>query len=679
MKHRADIFRDSLIPADGGYRSLADIFSRDRSPARISGTPTEKIAFYRLIFGISQAAVRVRDEEEKKSLGLDGFSEACLGYLEKHSDEFFLYGDKPFLQFPQIDSLKGITVRSDYMRDIPDVAHRNDPIARTGRIAEGVHTPEEDLSMLLQLDGYALGGKRISRTAPLTPGYDKSISGKSGPFLGSGYGYLHTMILGRTVLETAYLSLLTDESILRIRRDIRLGARPPWEDMPKGEDDERAREIKDSIWAWYTPLSRFMHLRDGGIEITEGIQYPGSPRLGHIDPFLTVTGDADNPEKLSVLYADPARQPWRSLPAMLQAAYKADGTSTCPIIRENLRFASEIGSFSICSIGIRVRKSAGSEQMLKGTDDTVLSEFHIGQGQAGELGYAAMCSLVKEAEELAEALRKAMVMYRLKGCRDDPASAKKAAAAAAADFWSRADSISERIVGIAGEPSDEQIVRIREELGLMLLASYSEHGPLLRERGYLAWLYFSPGKGVDSMDYTRKARPECFRFVSGAFRGIAESSSARGSVRMAETSGQDWAAAPFLASCGMPDDGKWEIYLLIAEAILRDGRTRDGNLGFGEAMNELLGPPEDMDYPMRMKGIMTVSSVDDAIMSLRPLMSLIASRGTRISYALLLSDLVDMDEGRIDEVLRKWSWEYCWPRWKRKKNIKEETNGNVPD
>lgn len=678
MKHRADIFRDSLIPADGGYRSLADIFSRDRSPARISGTPTERIAFYRLIFGIAQAAVRVRDEEEKKAIGIDGFSRSCLGYLRNHSDEFLLYGDKPFLQFPQLDDLKDITIRRDYMRDIPDVAHRNDPVVRSGRILECAHTPADDLSMLLQLDGYALGGKRISRTAPLTEGYDRSTSGKPGPFLGAGYGYLHSMIFGKNVLETAYLSLLTDESILRIRRDIRLGVLPPWEDMPEGEDNERAREIRDSIWAWYTPLSRFMHLVDGGIEITEGIKYPGSPRLGHVDPFITVMGDADDPKKISVLYADPSRQPWRSLPAMLQAAYKADGTSTCPIIRENLRFASENGSFSVASIGIRVRTAVGSEQMLKGTDDTVLSEFHIGNGQTGELGYAAMCSLVKEAEDLADALRKAVVMYRMKGCRDDPASARKAAASAVAGFWSQADSISDRIVGIAADVSEERIARLKEELRTMMLMSYSAHGPLIRERGYLAWLYFMPGRGED-MDYIRKARPECFRFVAGAFRGITQSSSARGAVRTAENSGHDWVAAPFLASCGMPYDGRWEIYLLIAEAILRDGRTRDGNLGFGEAMNELLGPPEDMDYPGRMKGIMTASSVDDAIMSLRPLMSLIASKGTRISYALLLSDLVDMEEGRIDEVLRKWSWEYCWPRWKRKKDIKEETDGNVPD
>src|SRR5690554_5100000 len=102
MENRFNLVDEPWLPvADHGRVSLRDIFSNPEYQS-LGGNPIQKIAVFKLLLAIAQAAVTPEDEKGWYQLGAQGMAEKCLAYLEQWYDRFYLYGDKPFLQMPAI-------------------------------------------------------------------------------------------------------------------------------------------------------------------------------------------------------------------------------------------------------------------------------------------------------------------------------------------------------------------------------------------------------------------------------------------------------------------------------------------------------------------------------------------------------------------------------------------------
>src|SRR5699024_8946590 len=64
--------------------------------------PIQKMAVFKLLLAITQAAATPSDEKSWQALGVEQMARKCLIYLNKWHDRFYLYGEKPFLQMPKV-------------------------------------------------------------------------------------------------------------------------------------------------------------------------------------------------------------------------------------------------------------------------------------------------------------------------------------------------------------------------------------------------------------------------------------------------------------------------------------------------------------------------------------------------------------------------------------------------
>ena len=106
MINQFNLVDEPWIPvADHGKVSLKQLFAQDGYKA-LGGNPIQKIALFKLLFAISQAAATPKDELEWRAMSTQQLAEKCIAYLDKWYDSFYLYGLYPFLQMPNIDKAK---------------------------------------------------------------------------------------------------------------------------------------------------------------------------------------------------------------------------------------------------------------------------------------------------------------------------------------------------------------------------------------------------------------------------------------------------------------------------------------------------------------------------------------------------------------------------------------------
>lgn len=194
-----------VIPGD--LASLKEIFS-SRELVSLGGNPRQKVALLKFLLSVAQAARTPEDNAEWAAMGTSGLSEACLEYLDRWRDRFFLFGERPFLQMP-VKGAKAIPIAALE----PEKAYGNNPRLSHIQCSRRLSSPEKALILLSQM-GMCLGGKRPDRSFSLADGYVKRTAA-CGP--GIGYlGLLHSFLLGRSILETVWLNLLTMETIGQI-------------------------------------------------------------------------------------------------------------------------------------------------------------------------------------------------------------------------------------------------------------------------------------------------------------------------------------------------------------------------------------------------------------------------------------------------------------------------------
>lgn len=369
-QNRFNVVDEAWIPvADNGLISLRDLFSRVGLQS-LGGTALQKVALFKFLMAIVQAARTPKNTEEWTQLGVQGLSCAVLEYLERWHDSFWLYGSKPFLQMPAVKK----ACLQKYAAVLPEVSSGNTTVLTQWQHSRPLSDADKVLLVIVNM-GCCFGGKKTDPHVVLSPGVVKSSSGKGGPSLCS-IGLLHTFLTGSSIVESLWFNMLTLQDIAdRPVFTNGLGV-PPWEVMPQGEVCPVAEQLKASLMGRLVPMARFCLLEDEGLRFVEGLQYLDY-RDGHVDPSASVQVGG---KKVRMLWADPAKRPWRSLTAMLSFILE-DNANTgfeCAHLRVGLPRLAENGmtDFGIWSGGVKVSSNSG-EQYLSGADDMVESEIRL--------------------------------------------------------------------------------------------------------------------------------------------------------------------------------------------------------------------------------------------------------------------------------------------------------------
>lgn len=371
-KNRFNLIDEPWIPAAGkGLVSLNQIFSDNKITA-LGGNPVEKIAVFKLLLAIAQSAYTPANEQEWKKLGVAGLQKKILSYLNEQHDNFWLYGEKPFLQMHAIRKAKKTSFGDVQMM----VATGNTTVVTQFQQEKSLSDAEKAM-LVLTLMGFALGGKKTDNSVVLTPGYNlksnekgKPSTGKPGPSL-AYMGLLHSFLFGISLQESIYYNLFTKDYITAMQIFPELIGSAPWEQMPTGELDDTAKKLTASYMGRLISLNRFILLDIDGIHYSEGIAHPNYAD-SVFDLSITIDFSASKPK---VLWANPEKKPWRQLSSLL-SFIKSTQSFNCFQLKNSFNRAHEMDFFTIWSGGVRISSNAG-EQYLSGTDDFVESEIKL--------------------------------------------------------------------------------------------------------------------------------------------------------------------------------------------------------------------------------------------------------------------------------------------------------------
>lgn len=478
IENQFSLINEPWIPiSDVGKVNLKQFFSETTYRA-LGGNPIQKIALMKLLLAIAQAAATPDDDSTWEELGTKGLARNCLAYLEKWSDSFWLYGEKPFLQIPAIAQAATQSIGAV----LPEIATGNTTVLNAIQIEKNLDDAEKAL-LIVQLMGFGLGGKKTDNSLVLSTGYSgksnekgKPSTGKAGASLGF-MGFLHNFLQGQTLLETLWLNLLTREQIEDLPYAEGLGV-APWENMPTGEDCATARQLQNSLMGRLIPLSRFCLLNETGLHYSEGIAH-SDYKVGMIDPSVAIN-HATKPAK--VLWVDTERRPWRFLTALLGFMEANRGGFDCAYIKQGLlRARRVIPQLGLWSGGLRVSSNAG-EQYVSGSDDFVESVTFMACDYLGETWYSQLKLEMAELDQLAKIVYGATFNF----FKSQTMDGKNQAAAASNLFWQLCERKFQDLVNACGE-GDEKTKALRKIFADFANTAYNAYCPNDTARQLTAW------------------------------------------------------------------------------------------------------------------------------------------------------------------------------------------------
>ena len=496
IKNRYNLVDEDWIPiADVGRVSLKQIFTETDYRA-LGGNPVQKIAITKLLLAISQAACTPEDEDEWTKLGADGLAAKCLDYLTEHYDDFWLYGEKPFLQMPQIAQAATQSIGAV----LPEIATGNTTVLNSIQTESELSDADKTM-LIIQLMGFGLGGKKTDNDTVLSAGYlgktkdnGKGTTGKAGTSLGF-MGFLHNFLQGETLLQTLWLNLFTQEQIADFPYSEGLGV-APWEQMPDGENCDVAQQLQNSLMGRLIPLSRFCLLNESGLHYSEGIAHL-SYKEGKIDPSVAANFSGKDAK---VLWVDTERRPWRFLTAMLSFMEANGNGFSCHHIRLGLERIGDVSlpKIGVWSGGLRVSSNAG-EQYVSGSDDFVESITFLNPADFGSIWYTRLKLEMADLEQLAKIVYGATMGFY----KSQKSEGKNEAAQASHLFWQLCERRFQNLVYACGEGENETKA-LRKTFAHFANTAYNRYCPQDTSRQLDAWAENLPNLGK----YLKDTKPQ---------------------------------------------------------------------------------------------------------------------------------------------------------------------------
>ncbi|HPN84134.1 MAG TPA: type I-E CRISPR-associated protein Cse1/CasA [Victivallales bacterium] len=243
--------------------SLKDIYKNALSYRDLALNPPQRISVMRLLICITQAALDGPDDEKDWLSCESRIIPESLKYLEKHSDKFDLYGDKPFLQVAKCDLISNAVCDK---LNFGLAAGDNQTLFDHGATTQGRIRDDAWLALnILTYHCFCPSGL-IGETK-----WANSTTGKSSSHAPCIQGNpLHTILKGGTILETIHLNLLTKKTV--IAPNCKWGF-PVWENMPSSQNDSR-----DTYLGRLVPLSRLIKVETQQIiTLANGLKYSRLP------------------------------------------------------------------------------------------------------------------------------------------------------------------------------------------------------------------------------------------------------------------------------------------------------------------------------------------------------------------------------------------------------------------
>lgn len=497
MENRFNLIDEPWIPvADHGRVSLKQIFSNPDYRS-LGGNPIQKIALLKLLLAIAQSAATPKDEADWKTLGSEGLAQRCLAYLDKWHDRFYLYGEKPFLQMPNICKAKQYSLGSA----VPEVSTGNTTVLSQVQVERQLDNADKAL-LITTISGFSLGGKKADNSIVLSRGYGGKFNSKGnastpkpGPSLGDK-GFLHSFIFLGNVVESIWINLLTHMQVKKIGIYPEGVGVAPWEKMPDGEDCAQAKILKASLIGRLVPLSRFCWLSNEGFHNTEGIIHSGYAD-GVFDPTMAVNFTGNSPQ---VLLADPDKRPWRELTALLGfLETKENQGFRCECLYYGVDRAVDItGGFSLWSGGLKVFKHSTGEQYVS-TGDFVESTIWLESKALGEPWIEQLKREMAELESLSKILWSKVFSY-FKELRTDNGKKKantyagKVASQAKHLFWQLCERDFQNLVDHCDQTEESAIARqkLRHRFADYSQQAYDKYCPRATARQLDAWAKCRP-------------------------------------------------------------------------------------------------------------------------------------------------------------------------------------------
>jgi CRISPR system Cascade subunit CasA len=500
VTNRFNLIDEPWIPVAGAGRvSLLTLFS-DPSLGTIGGTPIEKIALFKLVMAIAQAAQTPADEVAYQALTSAGLAEQCRAYLAAHHAAFFLYGERPFLQIPAIKA----AALQPYGAILPDVSTGNTTVLLATQIERPLSDAERAVLLVTQM-GFALGGKKTDNSVTLSAGYQRKKNDKGKPSTGKAgpsvefLGVLHSFIEGPSLQDTVLLNLMTDDGIARSQMFPGGVGVAPWEAMPTGEDCATARELVQSLMGRLIPLCRFCLLTDNGLHYSEGILHPGY-KDGITDPSTTalLTG-----KKPSILWVDPQKRPWRSVTALLGVMTAGDAMF-CRQVQIGMGRAVQAGiPIRLWSGGLRVSSNAG-EQYVSGADDFVDSDVTLPPNVTDDIGFQEL----KAEMEALDAVSRIVYSSVSKYCAEVKVDGKGRAGKACELYWQLCERHFQGLLNAcyAGDGKAEALSSLHRVFTQCALQSFDSFCPQGTARQLNAWAKARPKAPLFNREKARKGR-----------------------------------------------------------------------------------------------------------------------------------------------------------------------------
>ena len=430
--------------------SLYQCFSLS-TKGELGGNPLQHMAVLRLLMAIAQRACLLEDEEEWKKVGAEGLSKCCLEYLRDHYDDFWLYGDKPFLQDPSIIDFKDGAKSMIGVYELPQLPSENEGLMR----ADNPLFMKKDSNLalfLLLLQCYAFKSYANSEKGHCAPA--------SSPAFGKGYLYSH--LYGKTIMETIWMNYLTMDTLVSLYGRVSFNdSLPPWERFPSLEIEQ---EYTNSIWDWYIPCCRRLLVAECNLIMLSGLHCSNenSSKEVWIDPFISIKKQKNEQVIIKTEYS---KSPWRILPALLSSAYAGDEVNCWCIKYCYSRVRKKTESFSIWSGGLAVTPPKGvNVVMVKADDGFVESSVDIMSSLFDTIEYESFCRAIKNIEEKASILYRSVFDF-FKDINEKEKGSKESSKATYA-FWSYIENEYEEIFNLccARKSLFELFERINQEI-----------------------------------------------------------------------------------------------------------------------------------------------------------------------------------------------------------------------
>jgi len=502
-KRLFSLLKDPWIPIAGlGEVSLTELFTHPEY-ARLGGTPVEKVVILRFLLCIAHASTPLPDVDAWSALTPEKLAANALEYLEKWKDRFDLYDEKrPFLQFPQ---LRGQCEGTDINVLSLNVASGNNTLFTEWHLKHPL-TDAEIVRLLLSGSNFCLsGGSHCDHSAKIDPILEKEKKRKDksapqGTLLGKK-GFLHSFLIGSTIVETLHLNMLTDEDRKELCPSMVLGC-PFWESMPTDERGKSARAYSASYHGILFPMNQFFYLANDSVIIAQGIfgEFYPSPEKGQWDPGISFSREK---KKVKVCWCDSTQSPWRQLPSLLQISnLKATDAKPAFVVRGLEKLSSEITSFGLWVGGVEVTDKLG-EQIISKTNSYVNSEFLIPIKWKDKNFWSRYKEFMKEIDNIAEKELGDKVQCYYRELSDPtkksegnenqwPPICKAKGGEAKRLFWERMERMAQEVIDLSVETEQDIVNSAKRKWQEVALSCYREICPCITPRQMQAYVQCMP-------------------------------------------------------------------------------------------------------------------------------------------------------------------------------------------